>query len=359
MGNTDLLQIQDLRIAVRENGQEFTAVDGISYEVRRGEILGVVGESGCGKTVTNLAIMGLLSEVLTVTGGEIRYYEPPAKKTAEDGSADGIAPDAGEEFSKGIDLVKLDAKRRRQVNGKDISMIYQEPMTSLDPLMKIGKQVAEPLRLHGVNSRPGVKLSRQEIRARVLKALQDVGIPDPEQAMEMYPHQLSGGMRQRVVIAIATVCHPRLLIADEPTTALDVTIQKQVLALLKRINKQYGTSIIFISHDLAVINQICDRVVVMYAGKIVETGRTRQILEHPVHEYTKGLIRSIPKREEKGELLPNIPGRVPSTEDYRDPCPFAPRCALAQELCRTKAPDPVPIEEGHTAYCHFIGCVKS
>ena len=342
---SNLLEIKNLTIGIHENGGEYTAVDGISYEVRRGEILGVVGESGCGKSITNLAVMGLLNDQLSVTGGEIIYREPPAKTAENEPPKPAPAP---------VDLAKMSAKERQHINGKEISMVYQEPMTSLDPLMKIGKQIAEPLKLHGVNSKPGVKLSKEEIRARVLKAMQDVGIPEPERRMELYPHQLSGGMRQRVVIAIATICHPRLLIADEPTTALDVTIQKQVLALLKRINRQYRTSIVFVSHDLAVINQICDRVIVMYAGKIVETGPTREILLHPGHEYTKGLIRSIPRREEKGTPLPNIPGRVPSTTQYRDPCPFAPRCALATDLCREQEPAAVETGKEHVVYCHMI-----
>ena len=316
-----LLRIRDLSISIRESGATYTAVDSINYNVYAGEILGVVGESGCGKTVTNLAIMGLLPEVLSVSGGQILY--------------------------RGRDLGSLSPKERDALNGSEICMIYQEPLTSLNPLMKIGKQLAEPLRLHH-------KFNSEQIRTRVYEALEEVELPDPEAIAQMYPHQLSGGQRQRVMIAMAVIARPRLLIADEPTTALDVTVQAQVLALLKKVNRKYRTSIIFISHDLAVINQICDRVIVMYAGKIVETALTRTILTQPSHEYTKGLIRSIPKADSKGSVLPCIPGHVPSTEDPRQPCPFAPRCPRAQELCRQQVPPRVVLEDGHSVFCHMV-----
>ncbi len=321
-----LLQVKDLSIGIEKDGGDFTAVDGVSYDVYEGEILGVVGESGCGKSVTNYAIMGLLADVLYYKSGEILLRE-------KDGST--------------LDLTKISEEERRGVNGNDIAMIYQEPLTSLNPLMKIGRQVAEPVRNHNRD------LPEQEIRARVVKSLTEVGLPDPEAALEMYPHQLSGGMRQRVMIAMATVCRPRLLIADEPTTALDVTVQAQVLRLLRHINRKHGMSIIFISHDLSVVRQICDRVAVMYAGRIVETASAKEIMTNPQHEYTKGLIRSIPTLQAKGDDLPCIPGRVPSTEEEKDPCPFAPRCTKAQEICKKEVPPCKEAGEGHQVYCHF------
>ncbi|MBR0444898.1 MAG: ABC transporter ATP-binding protein [Clostridia bacterium] len=326
--NLPLLQLKDLSIGIHEKGQTYTAVDSISYNVYPGEILGVVGESGCGKTVTNLAIMGLLPDVLFVKGGEILYRT-------------GSGPD-----SPVIDLAKCGPDVRRNLNGSAMSIIYQEPMTSLNPLMKVGKQAGEALRIHQ-------KLPAEEIHKRVLEAFEDVGLPDPEGSARKYPHQLSGGQRQRVMIAMATLLNPRLLIADEPTTALDVTIQAQVLALLKRINREKNTAIIFISHDLAVIRQICDRVIVMYAGKIAETGTTSDILERPVHPYTSGLIASIPKASAKGQNLANIPGHVPSTQEQRLPCPFANRCVFAALRCRTAAPKEYKLSDTHTCSCHY------
>lgn len=318
----NLLEVRNLSIGIREGDKIYRAVDDIGYEVAEGEILGVVGESGCGKTVTNLAIMGLLPDVLFVSGGQILF--------------------------EGKDLAKMSERERAAMNGRDISMIYQEPLTSLNPLVKIGRQVGEPLRIHHK------EIPEEEITKRVAESLREVGLPDPEVTMEKYPHQLSGGQRQRVMIAMATICRPKLMIADEPTTALDVTVQAQVLRLLKHISRKHKMSIIFISHDLAVINQICDRVIIMYAGKIAESAPAHVIMRHPAHEYTKGLLRSIPRADSKGESLPAIPGHVPSTEEYRDPCPFAPRCPIAQDICRQQAPDAVQIAEDHIAYCHFL-----
>ena len=317
----NLLEVRDLSISIREGDASYTAVDGISYEVKKGEILGMVGESGCGKTVTNLAVMGLLPAVLSVSEGSILY--------------------------DGKELTGISDAERRSLNGNEISMIYQEPLTSLNPLARIGDQVRESLEIHHP------ELTKEEKEKRVLQALSEVGLPNPEELIRMYPHQLSGGMRQRVCIAMATICRPRLMIADEPTTALDVTVQARVLRLLRHINRKYGMSMIFISHDLAVIRQICDRVIVMYAGKIVEEGPVEDILQNPAHEYTKGLMRSIPQFDSKGTDLPAIPGHVPSTEEYRDPCPFAPRCRLAQDICRKTAPPEILLSKEHSFYCHM------
>jgi oligopeptide/dipeptide ABC transporter ATP-binding protein len=322
-----IMRIKDLTIGIHESKQVYTAVDRISMDICAGEIVGVVGESGCGKTVTNLALMGLLPKVLLVQGGSAEFE-------CEDGHH--------------IDLVKISGKERREINGNEISMIYQEPLTSLDPLMKIGRQVGEAVKIHNSG------LSDEEVHDRVVKELGEVGLPDPHGMLEMYPHQLSGGMRQRVMIAMATVCRPRLMIADEPTTALDVTVQAQVLKLLKHINQKYGMTIVLISHDLSVISQICDRVVVMYAGRIAEAAPTQVIMTAPAHEYTKGLINSLPSMERKGSDLPCIPGHVPSTEEKREPCPFAPRCALADDICRQQEPPRRMIGEGHVVYCHFV-----
>ncbi len=322
-----IMRIKDLTIGIHESKQVYTAVDRISMDICAGEIVGVVGESGCGKTVTNLALMGLLPKVLFVQGGSAEFER-------EDGHD--------------VDLVRLSGKERREINGNEISMIYQEPLTSLDPLMKIGRQVSEAVKIHNSG------LSDEEVHNRVVKELGEVGLPDPEVMLDMYPHQLSGGMRQRVMIAMATVCRPRLMIADEPTTALDVTVQAQVLKLLKHINQKYGMTIVLISHDLSVISQICDRVVVMYAGRIAEAAPTKVIMTAPAHEYTKGLINSIPSMERKGSDLPCIPGHVPSTEEKRDPCPFAPRCALAGDICRQQEPPLCAVGDGHVVYCHYV-----
>ncbi len=317
----NILEIKDLTLGVTErDGSMAVAVDHISFEVRAGEILGIVGESGCGKSLTVMSLMGLLREDVKALEGQILF--------------------------QGEDLLAVSEERRREINGKDMSIIYQEPMTSLNPLMRIERQVAEPLRLHG-------SYSREELHQKALALLTEVGIQDPEACLRAYPHQLSGGMRQRVMIAMATICSPRILLADEPTTALDVTTQAHVLDLLKRINREYGTAILFISHDLGVINRICDRVLVMYAGKIVEAGTNRDILDAPCHEYTRGLIRSIPTRDRKGKELPSIPGRVPSVEDPKEPCPFAPRCRRAMEICHREAPACTRIDQDHIACCHL------
>lgn len=315
-----LLRTQDLSINIKNGKKDLTAVDNISFHIKQGEILGIVGESGCGKSLTALSIPGLLAEGIGIFGGHMIF--------------------------DGKDLSQLSKEEYRKLNGKEISMIYQEPMTSLNPLIKIGKQVAEVIKLHE-------KKTKKEINEEVLEILKKVGLKDPEKSVEYYPHQLSGGMRQRVMIAMAIICKPKLLIADEPTTALDVTIQAQILALLKEINKEYNTSILFISHDLGVINRLCDRVLVMYAGKIVEQGKVRTIFLHPVHEYTKGLMNSIPTREQKGNKLKCIPGRVPALSDKKFGCPFAPRCEAARDICFEKEPDMQALSMYHEVCCHL------
>lgn len=314
-----VLRVQDLSIGIAGAKGKYNVVDRINFHINHGEIVGIVGESGCGKSITALSIQGLLAEGVSVTGGRLIF--------------------------EGNDLLKLSRHKRREINGKDIAMIFQEPMTSLNPLMKIGKQVGETLKLHGT-------CTQKEIQQKVLSVLEEVGLQNPQKVMHSYPHQLSGGMRQRVMIAMAIIGEPKLLIADEPTTALDVTTQAQVLELLKKINKEHNMSILFISHDLGVINRLCDRVMVMYAGRLVEKGKTSTILVHPVHEYTKGLMQSIPTRKQKGSPLPCIPGKVPAVNEAKAACPFAPRCAEARDVCFREEPAERALSNAHAVSCH-------
>lgn len=315
-----LLRAQDLSISIKNEKEYLIAVDNISFQIKQGEILGIVGESGCGKSLTALSILGLLTEGIEVSGGNLIF--------------------------DGKDLLHIRKEERQGMNGKEISMIYQEPMTSLNPLMKIGKQVAEVIKIHE-------KVTKKEVEEKVLEILKKVGLQDPDKSIHSYPHQLSGGMRQRVMIAMAIICKPKLLIADEPTTALDVTIQAQILDLLREINKEFNTSILFISHDLGVINQLCDRVMVMYSGKVVEEGKVRTIFLHPVHEYTKGLMNSIPTRSQKGYPLKCIKGRVPTLSDRKFGCSFAPRCEVARDICFIQNPKMQALSMSHSVSCHL------
>lgn len=302
-----LLEIKDLTTIFHTDSGLVKAVNNVSLEIGMGEILGVVGESGCGKSVTSLSVMGLIPE-------------PPGR----------IA--SGEILFQGCDLRKATEKELRQVRGRDIAMIFQEPMTSLNPVFTIGSQILEVIRLHS-------DLSRQDARKRVIESLESVSIPDPERRYSEYPHQLSGGMRQRVMIAMALACNPKLLIADEPTTALDVTIQAQILDLLLDLRKRLGLAILFITHDLGVVAEITDRVAVMYAGKIVETGSTSEIFKSPLHPYTRGLLRSVPRVSDNMDLktesnrLETIEGSVPSLADLPPGCAFQPRCSEQTDPC--------------------------
>ncbi|MDR3342082.1 MAG: ABC transporter ATP-binding protein [Treponema sp.] len=302
-----LLGVQHLSVGIKRRGTYYAAVDDISFKINPGEIVGIVGESGCGKSLTALSMLGLLPEGVQVRGGTILF--------------------------DGAELRGMSPQELCRIRGNEISMVFQEPMTSLNPLIKIGRQIAEPLELHGWKN-------KQRIYDAVRAIMGKVGLPEPEALMAAYPHQLSGGMRQRVMIALAVVCKPKLLIADEPTTALDVTIQAQILHLMKWINQDLGTSILFISHDLAVISRLCDRVLVMYAGKLVEEGTVQAVFQHPLHEYTKGLIGSIPNKGQKGTPLVNIPGKVPSIQEKSSGCPFAPRCFRAEPRCFAAFPAP-------------------
>ena len=314
----NVLEVNDLKIQFRIDEKYYSAVHGVSFHIEEGETLGLVGESGCGKSVTSLAVMRLLNQQTKVSGN-VLY--------------------------KDKDLLKLSESQMRGIRGDEISMIFQEPMTSLNPVHKIGAQIGESLVLHR-------GMSVKQAREQAIDLLRQVGIPRPEQIVDEYPHQLSGGMRQRVMIAIAMACNPSLLIADEPTTALDVTIQAQILDLMRRLTTENKMATLLITHDLGVVAEMCDRVAVMYAGKIVEEGRVRDIFRNPQHPYTIGLLNSIPKLEgERGRLHP-ISGNVPSLRNMASGCRFNPRCPKAMDVCKDQEPDFYAVgEEGHRSRC--------
>ena len=320
MNKKPILQFSDLKVSFQSGKKYAPAVDGVSFELNEGEILGIVGESGSGKSVTSLTAMGLIPI-------------PPGKI------------ESGEILFEEKDLTKITDKEFRKIRGNQISMIFQEPMTSLNPLFTIGNQLIEAIVLH-------TKLSKTEARARCIELLKLVGIPRAEGILQEYPHQLSGGMRQRVMIAMAMACNPKVLIADEPTTALDVTIQAQILTLMKDLNQKTNTSIILITHDLGVVAEICDRVIVMYSGQVVEQGDVRTILKDPQHPYTKGLLKSVPNLTEKKERLYSIPGSVPAPGTLQKGCRFAPRCAEAIARCHSESPDLYEVNrDGHVVRC--------
>ena len=322
-----ILEVRNLQTHFYTDQGVVPAVDGVSFSLYEGEVLGIVGESGCGKSVTSLSIMGLIpSPPGKIVGGEILFRQKQGN---------------GEQTEN---LVKVSKKRLRQIRGNQIAMIFQEPMTSLDPLFTIGDQIIEVLKNHR-------KISKREARKKAIELVQSVGIPRAEEIVDDYPHQLSGGMRQRVMIAMAMACDPEVLIADEPTTALDVTIQAQILDLMKKLNREKGTAIIMITHDLGVVAEMCDRVIVMYAGKVVEEGSVRTILKDPKHPYTKGLIRSLPKLRERKKRLYSIPGQVPKPGSIQKGCRFAPRCELAFDRCFVEDPSLYTIKEGHRCRC--------
>jgi oligopeptide/dipeptide ABC transporter ATP-binding protein len=318
-----LLEIRDLKVELALAGGPACAVDGISFRIGAGETLGLVGESGCGKSLTALAIMRLLGEpTVRIASGEVRF--------------------------EGEDLAKAPESRLRQVRGDRISMVFQEPMTSLNPVFTVGEQIAEAVRLHR-------GLKRDAAKAHALEMLRKVGIPAPEARLESYPHQLSGGMRQRVMIAMALALSPKLLVADEPTTALDVTIQAQILNLIRSLQAEQGTAVLLITHDLGVVAETCERVAVMYAGRIVETGPTAQVFARPAHPYTLGLLRSIPDLDAIADRrkLEAIPGIVPGIADRPSGCRFRDRCPKAQALCAQLEPALDPVGPDQLAACHF------
>ncbi len=312
------LSVRDLTITFRTRDAQLTAVHGVSFSLERGEVLGLVGESGSGKSVTGLAVMGLLDASGRIASGSVRLC--------------------------GTELVGLPDREMRKLRGRDISMIFQDPSTTLNPVLRVDTQMIEALRAHE-------RLSRKAARARAVSALQAVGIPSPAERLTAYPHQFSGGMRQRLAIAISLLHRPAVLIADEPTTALDVTIQAQVLSEVQKLAAEQGTALVWISHDLSVVSGLADRVAVMYAGRIVETGSVADILVEPAHPYTAGLIASVPSRNRRGVPLAQIRGAMPSLAAVPPGCPFHPRCDHADALCGRTMPDPTHFGERQVR-CH-------
>jgi len=324
--NDILLYVKDLHTYFYTYGGVVKAVDGIDFFVRRGETLGLVGESGCGKSVTALSILRLIQQ-------------PPGQIVK------------GRILFDGQDLLSLTSERMRQIRGNSISMIFQEPMTSLNPVLRVGDQIAESLRLH-----QGV--SKREAMDRAVEMLRKVAIPDPEKRIKDYPHQLSGGMRQRVMIAIALSCDPKMLIADEPTTALDVTIQAQILNLMNKLKQDYGASVLLITHDLGVIAQVSQYVAVMYAGRIVEYADVGELFCNPKHPYTLGLMDSIPKIDmpvPENKMLKTIPGIVPSLLDLPEGCYFRERCSQGSDMCAEKDPPLFELGSAHQVRCWLYG----
>ena len=321
---SNLLEVKNLEVSFHTYAGEVKAVRGVSFEAKAGECLAIVGESGSGKTVTSKAVLGLIA----TPPGEV-------KKTSE------IIFD-------GQNIMNYSEKEWRAYRGKDAAMIFQDPMTSLNPTMKVGKQIEEMLKEHRK------EMSKADRKTRAIELLSLVGISNPEARYDQYPHQLSGGMRQRVVIAIALACDPKVLIADEPTTALDVTIQAQILDLMRDLQKKIKTSIIIITHNLGVVANIADRVAVMYGGKLVETGDVEDIFHNPCHEYTKGLLRSIPKAHEKGGELQAIPGTPPDLMEPPVGCPFAARCKETMIVCQKYMPDYTDCGKNHKSACWML-----
>lgn len=316
-----LLQVNGLQVQFNTPQGSFNAVRGVNFTLHAGELLGIVGESGCGKSVTSLSIMGLLPQgKAQVTAGEIIYNNQ--------------------------NLLALPNKQMNKLRGRELAMIFQDPLSSLDPLATIEAQLTEGLRIH-------LKLAKKAAKAQALALLESVGIQNPAAVLQLYPHQLSGGMIQRVMIAIGFSCNPGLLIADEPTTALDVTVQAQVLALMNQLRQNHNTAILLVTHNMGVVAQMCDRVLVMYAGEIVEQAATAQLFNAPSHPYTQGLLKCIPSMEQKQQKLYSIPGMVPFLSQQITGCAFAPRCPHCTPLCQAQAPPDIILAPGHNARCHY------
>ncbi|MGG0719815.1 ABC transporter ATP-binding protein [Robertmurraya massiliosenegalensis] len=313
-----LLEIKDLGIQFNTGEGTVQPIRGVNFSLRKGETLGIVGESGSGKSVTSLAVMGLLPEKKSkIVSGRIHFNNQ--------------------------DITHLSERQYRKLRGNEMSMIFQEPMTSLNPVFTIGEQLSEPLKQHK-------KMSKKDRREAIINVLKQVGIPRAEQIINEYPHQLSGGMRQRVMISLALLCEPKLLICDEPTTALDVTIQAQILELMKKIKEEQNMSLLFITHDLGVVAEMCDRVVVMYAGEIVEGAEINELFDSPLHPYTKGLIDSLPTNNARKSTLYSIKGQVPRPEEIGKGCSFANRCPYALQKCTEEAP-PAFTKGDHLSKC--------
>ena len=320
MSQNTVLEIKDLEVELYSEKGPLPVIDKVNLSIKEGEIVGVVGESGCGKSMLASAIMNLLNSPAQIAAGTI-FYE-------------------------GQDMTTLSTKEFQKIRGNEISMIFQEPMTSLNPLMKVGKQIEEAIKAHE-------KVTTAELKERAIAAIRDVGIPQPEKVYHDIPSRLSGGMRQRIMIAMALVCHPKLLICDEPTTALDVTIQAQILRLIKKLRDETNTAVIFISHDMGVIYQMVDRVVVMYAGQFVESAPCKKLFEKPLHPYTIGLQNAIPQINKLQSSLQDIPGSVPMLDNLPEGCLFAPRCPFAKSECFTKK---VPLKhyDDHDVRCLLV-----
>lgn len=314
-----ILEIKDLSVEFQTVEGTVRAVNGLNYVLHKGEKLGIVGESGSGKSVSSLGVMHLIPN-------------PPGKITE------------GSILYDGEDLVKKGEKEMQKIRGNEISMIFQEPMTSLNPIIKCGRQIAETLSLHR-------GLKKKEAMAEAIKMMKAVGIANAEARAHEYPHQMSGGMRQRVMIAMALACQPRILIADEPTTALDVTIQAQILDLIRELNEKMGTSVLFITHDLGVVNELCDNVIVMYTGRIMEKAPVKELFENPLHPYSIGLMEAIPKITKEREPLMTIDGMVPNPTEKIEGCSFWPRCPKATERCKKSMPPMVEVSEERSVRC--------
>ena len=333
-----LLKIKNLSIGIQRETELLSSVEDISFDIYPGEIVGLAGESGSGKSLTALSIAGLLGENKKITSGAILF------RRNTDGSGE-VAGEASGKNKAAVDLLTLPERELQKIRGREISIIFQEPFSSLNPLLTVGSQVAETLELHGEKDKALNKNRVQEL-------MEKLGLPEPEKLFNAYPYQLSGGMCQRVMIALAVICRPRLLIADEPTTALDFNTQSQILTLMKEINRDMGTSILFISHDLGIIKNFCDRVLIMYSGRILEEGRAEEIFSNPAHEYTRGLLASIPNGTHKGKDLANIPGKIPSLEEGRPAgCPFHPRCASSATACKGEFPAARFVSASHATRC--------
>ena len=324
--NNNVLEIRGLNSYFFTEKGVAPAVDGLDLDIPKGKIIGLVGESGCGKSMTAKSIMGLLKYPGRVAGGSIRFEDQ--------------------------DLTRLSDKELRKICGNDISMIFQEPMTSLNPVLKVGRQVRETLLVHNPT------MSKAEAKQRVVEMFQRVGIPEAEKRYDCYPHELSGGLRQRVMIAMAMVCKPKLLIADEPTTALDVTIEAQILRLMKELRDETGMSVLIITHNMGVVAEICDYVYVMYAGKIMEQAETFELFDHTMHPYTKGLLDSIPRIGQNAERLHTIPGVVPNLLHLSQGCPFSNRCEYATDQCRTEKAQLHPVAPDHQVRCFRCEAAK-
>jgi oligopeptide/dipeptide ABC transporter ATP-binding protein len=316
--NESVLRVKDLRTYFFTRKGVIRAVDGVDFSINREEVLGLVGESGCGKSTVALSVMKLISPPGRIVSGDI--------------------------FLKGQDLVSCSEKEMRTIRGEKITMVFQDPMTFLNPVIKVGTQISEVFLIHE-------DIEKEEAKEKTIKALQNVGIPSPEKVYDYYPYQMSGGMQQRALIAMATGSKPDLIIADEPTTALDVTIQAQILNLLNDLKKSIGSSFLYISHDLGVIAEICDKICIMYAGKIIESGSVYDVYDEPLHQYTKGLIRSVLSIKERKDIIPTIPGTVPDPLSLPEGCPFHPRCEKRLPICDKEPPSSIEGSPGHHVSC--------